>query len=91
MLIHPFAYTEQTNIAHKRKENKTMTKREFTNIMKMWEKKNEKDARRARAISIETSIENDIAYEMDIVAFRNAIDNNGMLRTDVISKTMWDI
>lgn len=68
-----------------------MTKREFKNIMNMWEKKNEKGAKRAHAISIETSIENDIAYEMDVVAFRNAIDNNGILRTDVISKSMWDM
>lgn len=68
-----------------------MTKREFTNIMRMWEKKNEKSAKRAHAVSIETSIENDIAYEMDVVAFRNAIDNNGILHTDVISKTMWDL
>ena len=91
MLIHPFTYTEQTNIAHKRNENKTMTKREFTNIMRMWEKKNEKENARARAASIETSIENEIAYTMDVVAFRNAIDNNGILRTDVISKSMWDM
>ena len=68
-----------------------MTKREFTNIMKMWEKKNEKSAQRARATSIETSIENDIAYTMDIVNFRNAIDNNGILHTDIMHKTMWDI
>ena len=75
----------------KGKENKTMTKREFTNIMRMWERKNEKEGKRARATSIETSIENDIAYTMDVVAFRNAIDNNGILHTDVISKTMWDL
>ena len=68
-----------------------MTKREFTNIMKMWERKNEKEGKRARATSIETSIENDITYTMDVIAFRNAIDNNGILHTDVISKTMWDL
>lgn len=65
-----------------------MTKQEFKNIMNMWEKKNEKSMKRASAISIEMEIENEIADEMDIVAFRSAVDNYGVLHTSVISSAM---
>lgn len=68
-----------------------MTKREFTNIMRMWERKNEKEGKRARSISIETSIENDIDYTMNINALRDVINNDGILRTGIISRNMWDI
>ena len=40
-----------------------MTKKEIAMIMRMWESKQRKAAAKDTAVSIETKIENDIAYE----------------------------
>ena len=66
-----------------------MTKREFTNIMRMWEKKNEKVNARAQATSIETAIENEIAYSEDVAMF-TSLASEGCIRTGY-NKSMFDI
>ena len=66
-----------------------MTKREFTNIMRMWEKKNEKVNARAKAMSIETAIENEIAYSEDVAMF-TSLASEGCIRTGY-NKSMFDI
>ena len=66
-----------------------MTKNEMKAIMRAWEARNQKVNARAKAMSIEASIENDIAYSEDVAMF-TSLASEGCIRTGY-SKSMWDI
>lgn len=57
-----------------------MKKNEIKAIMKAWEAKNQKVNARAKAFSVEASIENEIAYEEDIALFKE-LTADGYLKT----------
>lgn len=57
-----------------------MKKNEMKAIMKAWEARNQKVNTRAKAFSVEASIENEIAYEEDVALFKE-LTADGYLKT----------
>ena len=71
---------QKTKTKNKKQEEKTMKKNEMKAIMKAWEARNQKVNTRAKAFSVEASIENEIAYEEDVALFKE-LTADGYLKT----------
>ena len=41
--------------------------------------------------NVEKDIEKDIAYNAEVNAYREAINNHGVLHTNTMARSMWDI